>query len=123
VIQIKKGIGEDLIELLDPFLELTNILSCASYGTCSVVLPGVQYIIDWLHNYESRNINHFMRELAVDMAKDLYDRSRPFFKNQLFIAASFLDPRYKKFKFIKSQFERDFLHSMAKQYIRSIHHK
>ena len=38
---IEIGIIEDLIELLDPFLEMTTLVSGSKYVTISIVLPAI----------------------------------------------------------------------------------
>jgi hypothetical protein len=109
------GIGCDLLVLLDPFLELTNRLSASSYVTCSMIIPGLQRLINILHLYESENHNLFMHDLAITMANDLTDRTKKYFNYfYLIVASTFMDPRYKKFKFIKDQYDRDILHFKEK---------
>jgi hypothetical protein len=117
------GIGEDLVELLDPFLKLTEVLSGSEYVTCSVILPGVSFLIKQLRNFQSKNMNMFMHSLAESMADDLEERAKPYFANQLLIASTFLDPRYKKFKFVSCPEKRDAMFFKAKNYIKLIHRK
>jgi hypothetical protein len=118
-----KGIGEDLECLLEPFLELTNIVSGSTYVTCSIVIPGVQRLIDIKHVYTSKNNNEFLDDLAVRMADDLEYRSKRYLSNDLMVAAPFMDPRYKKFKYIQDQDLRDLLQFRAKKYIKCVYRK
>ena len=53
------------------------------------------------------------------MHDDLFDRTRDYFNNSMVIAATFLDPRYKKLKFIKDEKERAVTIAKAKSYISS----
>ncbi len=46
------GVVEDLILLLDPFLEMTKLISGQKYVTISIVLPAVTRLSECLHLFE-----------------------------------------------------------------------
>jgi hypothetical protein len=49
------GIVEDLILLLDPFLEMTKLISGSKYVTSSIVLPATTRLLECLGLYEPKN--------------------------------------------------------------------
>jgi hypothetical protein len=51
------------------------------------------------------------------MHDDLYDRSREYFNDQMITGATFLDPRYRNFRFIKDDHERKKALKAVKTYI------
>jgi hypothetical protein len=108
------------VTLLDPFLHLTRILSGSTYVTSSIILPGVSKLIEVLSNFKSKNEHEFMETLAKSLAKDLAARSKAYFKNPLLLAATYMDPRYRKFSFVNEAPERDAMLFKAFQYIKTI---
>ena len=52
------GIVEDLILLLDPFLEMTKMVSGSKYVTSSIVLPSITRLLECLKLYSSNNGNY-----------------------------------------------------------------
>ncbi len=55
------------------------------------------------------------------MFNDLADRTEKHFDNPIMLAATFMDPRYRSFKFIKDQDDRDKATFRAQSYIKSLH--
>ena len=110
---------EDLIELIHPFFQLTEIMSGTKYVTISSVLPGVTRLLEILQIYNSKFKNQEIEKLAIVMHDNLFDRTREYFNNSTVMAATFLDPRYRKFKFIKDEKERKTILTTAKDYISS----
>ena len=53
------------------------------------------------------------------MHDDFSDRTKDFFSNSMVISSTFLDPRYRKFHFIKNDKERENFINKAKNYILS----
>lgn len=49
------GIVEDLILLLEPFLEMTKLISGSKYVTASIVLPAITRLLECLMLYEPIN--------------------------------------------------------------------
>ena len=87
--------------------------------TILVVIPGVTRLLEILQLYESKFSNSDIENLAIKMHDDLQDRTTDFFSNPMVISATFLDPRYRKFKLIKNDKERDIFINKAKSYIKS----
>ena len=54
------------------------------------------------------------------MFASLYERTKGHFNNVLMLASTFMDPRYRSFKFIKDQSERDLAKFKAMNYIKSV---
>ena len=84
---------EDLIVLLDPFLEMTKLVSGSKYVTISVVLPAITTLLECLALFEPTKGNEFLRDVAVKMFDNLNDRTTKHFENRLMLAATFMDPR------------------------------
>ena len=55
------------------------------------------------------------------MYENLYRRTKAHFDNTLMLAATFMDPRYRSFKFIKDQNERDVARFKAQAYIKMVY--
>ena len=55
------------------------------------------------------------------MFNSLSDRTKDHFKNALMLAATFMDPRYRSFRFIKDQEERDMAKFKAMAYIKGVY--
>lgn len=55
------------------------------------------------------------------MFENLQERAIPLYDNQMLLAATFMDPRYRTLKFIKDQKERDEAKSKAYAYIKSVY--
>ena len=53
------------------------------------------------------------------MFNDLSDRTKIHFENPIMLAATFMDPRFRSFKFIKDQSDRDLALYRAKAYIKT----
>jgi len=58
------GVVEDLILLLDSFLEMTKLVSGQKYVTISIVLPAVTRLLECLHLYEPSSGN-FLRTILI----------------------------------------------------------
>jgi hypothetical protein len=93
-------IVEDLVQLLLPFFLFTELMSGSNYVTILVVMPGVTRLLEILQLFESKFNNEFIEELSVNMHDDLERRTTEYFSNPLVICATYLDPRYRQFKFI-----------------------
>ena len=111
------GLVEDLLLLLLPFHQLTELMSGSKYVTISVVIPGVIRLLEILQIFESKFGNTDIQDLAIQMYNDLEERTREHFNNPMVICATFLDPRYRKFHFIKDDKERENMINKAKNYI------
>jgi hypothetical protein len=94
-------------------------MSSSKYVTISVVIPGVTRLLEILQLFESKFNNEFIEELSVNMHDDLERRTTEYFSNPLVICATYLDPRYRKFKFIKDEKKRIEYLEKAKLYIKS----
>ena len=110
--------------------------------TISIVLPSVTRLLEclklyepskgWLVFFNSKLLNHllikikkkgneFLKEIAEDMFTSLNTRTSKHFSNSLMLAATFMDPRYRSFKFIKDQSERDLGMFRAQKYIKTVY--
>ena len=114
------NVVEDLIQLLQPFHEITKLLSASEYVTSSIMLPAVTRLSSCLKDFESIHGNNFVNEIAASMRKDLETRTKTYFENPLLVAATFMDPRYRNLKFIASQEKRDKAFTTATTYIKTM---
>ena len=112
---------EDLIVLLNPFKELTLLISASTYVTSSIILPAVSRLIQVLQSYESLHKNDSIENLGLSMKVDLIDRTTKYFNNKLLLAATFMDPRYRSFQFIKDEQKRDKSLFEASAYIKNLY--
>lgn len=115
------GIVEDLILLLDPFLEMTKLVSGSHYVTSSIVLPAITRLLECLKLYAPCNGNSFVGDIAEAMYDNLFQRTEDHFKNPIMLAATFMDPRYRNLKFIKDRTEREVAIQRAKSYIYNVY--
>jgi hypothetical protein len=69
-----------------------------------------------IHECDNEQVNAIARRLHHDFSS----RTEAYFKNISCITATYLDPRYKKFKFIADTNERDAMIFKAKQYIKNL---
>jgi hypothetical protein len=92
-------------------------MSGSKYVTISVVLPRVTRLLEILQIYESKFGYKDIQDLAIHMYNDLEERTKEHFTNPMVICATFLDPRYRKFHFIKDEKERENFINKAKNYI------
>lgn len=65
--------------------------------------------------------NDFVKAIAEDMYKNLYERTKTHFTNSIMLAATFMDPRYRNLKFIKDQVDRDSAMFKAAAYIKNVY--
>jgi len=72
---IEIGIIEDLIELLDPFLEMTTLVSGSKYVTISIVLPAINRLLECLKLFHPSSGNEFLKVVAENMYESLRRRT------------------------------------------------
>jgi hypothetical protein len=101
------NVFEDLIRLLQPFKELTILISASDYVTSSIVLPAITRLMECMQVFESSFKLDFIENLAIKMHDCLVERTKPYFSNKILLTASFMDPRYRSLSYIKDQTERD----------------
>ena len=89
---------KEIVDVLEPFDEFTKAMSASKYATISEVLPALTRLQDILHNQVVVQSLQFVVDLLID---ELKRRSEQYFKNPILITATFLDPRYKRFKFVQ----------------------
>ena len=100
---IEISVVEDLIELLLPFFQFTEMMSGTKYVTISIALPGITRLLEILQIYKSKFNNKEIGVLAIQMHDDLAVRTCAHFENEMVIAVTYLDPRYRKFTFVKDE--------------------
>ena len=106
---------EHLCQLLEPCQEFTTAISGKSYSTISIVLPYLTRLLEIFGQFKCKNKS--ITKLARNFFDDLTDRSQVFFDHTLVITATFLDHRFKKFKFVKDQSQRELFLKKAKSHI------
>ena len=89
---------KELVEILNPFWECTKLLSGRDYVTISLILPSLTRLLSILHLIETSKL---LDPIVKELINSLTERSKVYFKQPMILAATFLDPRHRKFKFIK----------------------
>ena len=90
-----------LCNLLQPLKELTSILSASKYCTISLLYP---FIYTLIHDNNIFSINpsdkkfHILKQNLITSIKCRFNN---LFTNNLFLAATFLDYKFKKLEFLK----------------------
>ena len=112
---------QDIIELLEPFNELTKLISGSEYVTSSLILPSVTRLMEILQLFVSKDDNKTIESIAYEMFIDIEKRTSDYFNKEILIASSFLDPRFKSFNFFKDDKERDKKKFLALNYIKKIY--
>jgi hypothetical protein len=88
-------------------------MSGSKFVTISIVIPAFTRLLEILQLYESQYNNVEIENLAKSMKDDL-EELNPMVLNPMVISATFLDPRYRKFHFIKDDIEKLTFISKAK---------
>ena len=109
---------EQLSLLLQPLKEITTIFSGRSYNTISLLYPSIHYLINGGLKEVSLS-NPMILNLRENLESSLRTRFRYLFNNEIFIAATFLNYKYRKFEFVRDDHERINLLKKCKQYIKS----
>ena len=95
-------IGE-LIDLLEPIHDFTKILSGSQYTTCSIILPAVYKLTDYFANFKSESNNRTIMNLSIKFKDSLNRRCEDFLKTEKLYAATYLDPRFRTFKYMSNK--------------------
>lgn len=95
----------DLYVLLQPIKDITELLSGSQYSTSSVSFPAMYDLIT--DELPKINItNHDVIVLRKELIKSLKERFKYIFNNDLILACSLLDSRFKNFNYINSNSEK-----------------
>lgn len=89
---------KELVEILNPFEECTRLLSGRNYVTVSLILPSLSRLLDILNIIEPTRL---LEPIVSELIRSLDERSKVYFKQEIILAATFLDPRHRKFKFVR----------------------
>ncbi len=106
---------EELVKLLKPAHEFTVLLQAYKYPTISIIIPGVTRLLNCFALCDSSNES--IQKIANLLYHDFLSRTFEYFNNIFCITASYLDPRYKKFKYISDN-KKDEYTFKAKSYIK-----
>ena len=113
---------DELSILLQPLQELTKVFSGRMYVTSTILYPSIH----WLMNTSLLDISldsHELIEIRQDLITSLNKRFKYVFDNDLFLAATFLNYKYRKFEFIIDASDRFIKINQAKNYIISFYEK
>lgn len=95
---------------------MTVSLSGRDYITISILFPFIYNLV----NFQLKNINlkiEDVRAVKDELIESLNKRFLYIFQNDIFLASTFLDFRFKKFEFIKNQNERVSYLDKAKRFL------
>ena len=96
---------QKLILLLKPIFEMTNLLGGQKYASISFLYPIVYSLI--IHDLPSMKISdNDVKKLCNQFGEELQGRFNFVLSDKIFLAATFLDFRFKKFEFISTLSER-----------------
>ncbi|CAF1027994.1 unnamed protein product [Brachionus calyciflorus] len=110
---------EEFMKLFEIFRDITEILSGQLYVTILLIFP----IIYSLMNYELHelSINSYeLRKIRTELINSLKNRFYFIFEEEIFIASTFLNYRYKDFSFIRDFQDRQDYLAKAKNYLHKI---
>lgn len=89
---------KQLCAILKPFHEFTLQMSQTKFATISIILPALTRLKEILHCLVlPANLDIIAKELH----SCLETRSAAYYSNILVLAATYLDPRHRRFRFIK----------------------
>ena len=98
--------------MLEPIHDFTKILSGSQWNhlfnyitttTCSIILPAVYKLTDYFANFKSESNNRTIMNLANKLKESFNRRCEDFLKIEKLYAATYLDPRFRTFKFISNK--------------------
>ena len=113
---------DELCELLEPLKDLTTSLSATKSVTISLIYQAIYNLI----NYTLQN-HSFKNESIVALLDDLLYSLKNIFKfvleHDLFVAATYLNFRFKKFEFIKDKLDQEIQLDRAKEFLKEYYIK
>ena len=111
---------DDLSNLLEPLKELTTSFSGKLYSTITCLYPCIYWMINGGLS-DIKLVNECLVKLRLDLIDSIKKRFKYVFDNNLFIASTFMNYKFKKFEFVSDIDERANLISIAKHYIIDLH--
>ena len=111
-------------ELLQPFNVVTEKLSAENYSTISLIIPSFCLLLNSMGNNLDENEDDFKNEFKSILYNKIkfYVNKFQILNNDVLAAATFVNPRTKKFSHATSE-ERKFLKSRAENFIKSFFQK
>nr|XP_047132437.1 zinc finger BED domain-containing protein 4-like [Hydra vulgaris] len=111
---------EDLCDLLHPIKELTKLFSGKKYVTVTFLFPTLYSLLNEI--LESQPIfTELVKTFQKELLRSLKGRFKYIFANDFFLAATFLDFKFRKFEFIKNDIYRYECISKAKMFIKTFY--
>ena len=111
---------DDLSNLLEPLKELTTSFSGKIYSTITCLYPCIYWMINGGLS-DIKLVNECLVKLRLGLIDSINKRFKYVFDNNLFIASTFMNYKFKKFEFVSNIDERANLISIAKHYIIDLH--
>ena len=111
---------DDLSNLLEPLKELTTSFSGKLYSTITCLYPCIYWMINGGLS-DIKLVNECLVKLRLGLIDSIKKRFKYVFDNNLFIASTFMNYKFKKFEFVSDIDERANLISIAKHYIIDLH--
>nr|XP_047144767.1 zinc finger BED domain-containing protein 4-like [Hydra vulgaris] len=111
---------EDLCDLLHPIKELTKFFSGKKYVTVTFLFPTLYSLLNEI--LESQPIfTELVKTFQKELLRSLKGRFKYIFASDFFLAATFLDFKFRKFEFIKNDIYRYECISKAKMFIKTFY--
>ena len=112
----------ELCDLLQPLKELTYLFSGSSYVSMSFLFPALYSLINY--NYTSMEFEFSQTEiLKQELLRALNGRFNYLANNDVYVAATFLDFKFRKFLFVKEDDKREEYLDTAKTYLKKLNNK
>lgn len=91
---------EELVNVLQPFYDFTENLSGSKYVTCSIIIPTYYLIIQNMDLLKDSTTNNDINNVIDDLKASLTSRGSCYVQKIELLTATYLDPRFRNFKFI-----------------------
>ena len=108
----------DVCDLLQPLKDLTSQLSGQNYVTSSIAFPAVYSLINNTL-MDIRISSELVNDLRNVLIKELEKRFDYLLSEDIYVAITFLDFKFKNFKFVCDERARQDFQNRAKQYLRN----
>ncbi|XP_065681569.1 zinc finger BED domain-containing protein 4-like [Hydra vulgaris] len=111
---------EDLCDMLHPIKELTKLFSGNKYVTVAFLFPTLYSLLNGILELQPI-FTELVKTFQKELLRSLKECFKYIFANDFFLAATFLDFKFRKFEFIKNDIYRYECISKAKMFIKTFY--
>lgn len=97
---------EELLTVLEPFYDFTERLSGSKYVTCSIIISTYFLLVQCLDSFKSNSCHSEIEIIVEKLKTSLIERCGCYLNKIEILTATFLDPRFRNFRFINDVHER-----------------